>query len=329
MVSAMFHRGLSILGLYRTKPSLAYLHNVRDMFKIRSARVRTMSFIDTIDFYDGWQTMELDFSPIANMDPWPNTFESHLKAMPPVDLCNKLDKLGKAEKPEDLSYLDHPPHSLGTIGRAMNYRLPRMSEPDESSTGSDKSAAYTMTTPTQYEEPQRGIHYQQFSGCGVDADRFECDGILHPLPPQDGIPGWQRITMLKYYDMDTDDSAGSHSPLSSEHTGSSKSAGSSANGSSSSSTTSSHSPKSSISSTMSSTNSTDLPPSPTFTPINGNFPTHNSLQDVDLDNSCWAYEGVVLPGGKIILGRWWSLLQDEEDFTCMGPFIFWEVDGDA
>ena len=28
------------------------------------------------------------------------------------------------------------------------------------------------------------------------------------------------------------------------------------------------------------------------------------LDDVDSDN-LWAYEGVVLPGGRIIVGRWW------------------------
>lgn len=28
------------------------------------------------------------------------------------------------------------------------------------------------------------------------------------------------------------------------------------------------------------------------------------LEDVDSDN-LWAYEGVVLPGGRIIIGRWW------------------------
>jgi len=29
------------------------------------------------------------------------------------------------------------------------------------------------------------------------------------------------------------------------------------------------------------------------------------------DEALWAYEGVVLPGGQIILGRWWS----PEDYT--------------
>ena len=60
---------------------------------------------------------------------------------------------------------------------------------------------------------------------------FFASGWLNPLPPQNDIPGWQRMTMMKYF---VDD--------------------------------------------------------------NGEY---------DKD-ALWAYEGVVLPGGKIILGRWWS-----------------------
>lgn len=36
------------------------------------------------------------------------------------------------------------------------------------------------------------------------------------------------------------------------------------------------------------------------------------LDDVDSDN-LWAYEGVVLPGGRIIVGRWW-FASDTVDF---------------
>lgn len=43
----------------------------------------------------------------------------------------------------------------------------------------------------------------------------------------------------------------------------------------------------------------------------------------------WAYEGVVVPGGQIILGRWWSPFRNEAsgDSYC-GPFIFWQVSSD-
>lgn len=47
----------------------------------------------------------------------------------------------------------------------------------------------------------------------------------------------------------------------------------------------------------------------------------------DVDDGCWAYEGVVLPGGKIVLGRWWSPLDEAGEREWMGPFIFWNVRG--
>ncbi len=91
-----------------------------------------------------------------------------------------------------------------------------------------------------------------FEGTGVDRDPFHCTGQLQALPPQHGIPGWQRITLMKYF-LDED---GFYDP-----------------------------------------------------------------------NSRWAYEGVVLPGNQIILGRWWSPLHSEGAAGMCGPFIFWKVRG--
>lgn len=71
----------------------------------------------------------------------------------------------------------------------------------------------------------------QFVGTGEDLeDDFNAIGWLNPLPPQWGIPGWQRITFMKHF--------------------------------------------------------------------------MENFDEVEQDN-LWAYEGVVLPGGRIILGRWW------------------------
>ena len=49
-------------------------------------------------------------------------------------------------------------------------------------------------------------------------------------------------------------------------------------------------------------------------------------EDVGIDGSCWCYDGVVLPGGMIMVGRWWSPIDDSEDMECVGPFIFWNVE---
>ncbi|KAJ4338446.1 hypothetical protein N0V87_003989 [Didymella glomerata] len=52
------------------------------------------------------------------------------------------------------------------------------------------------------------------------------------------------------------------------------------------------------------------------------------LDDVDSDN-LWAYEGVVLPGGRIIVGRWWfasEVVNYNDDYN--GPFILWAAEPD-
>ncbi|KAF2745527.1 hypothetical protein M011DRAFT_138892 [Sporormia fimetaria CBS 119925] len=102
------------------------------------------------------------------------------------------------------------------------------------------------------EEPPAPILVQ---GQGRDHDdTFFASGWLNPLAPQHGIPGWQRVTLMKHYDQGYD----------------------------------------------------------------------NILED-DL----WAYEGVVLPGGRIMLGRWWYANDEPTDpdyGSYGGPFILWAVD---
>ncbi|KAF1943214.1 hypothetical protein EJ02DRAFT_343604 [Clathrospora elynae] len=100
-----------------------------------------------------------------------------------------------------------------------------------------------------------GVKNIQFEGHGEDLDdEFNAIGWLNPLPPQAGIPGWQRITFMKHFMEDFD--------------------------------------------------------------------------QLDQDN-LWAYEGVVLPGGRIILGRWWYA-SEQVDFNndYNGPFIWWAIDPD-
>ena len=92
----------------------------------------------------------------------------------------------------------------------------------------------------------------RFDGSGHDNyEDFLADGWLNPLPPQQGIPGWQRMTMMKYFIQEDD--------------------------------------------------------------------------TIDTD-ALWAYEGVVMPGGQIMLGRWWSPNDGTGDSMYSGPFILWCVD---
>jgi hypothetical protein len=80
-------------------------------------------------------------------------------------------------------------------------------------------------------------------------------GRAHGLPQQQGIPGFQRISMIKFY------------------------------------------------------------------PLEGEYDPAN----------VWAYEGCVLPGGRIIVGRWWDLSTNSNDPAEIygGPFIWWNVDNSA
>ncbi|KAF2495820.1 hypothetical protein BU16DRAFT_560682 [Lophium mytilinum] len=56
----------------------------------------------------------------------------------------------------------------------------------------------------------------------------------------------------------------------------------------------------------------------------------DSFGNVD-QGALWGYEGVVLPGGKLCLGRWWAVEQEadeeweEDDELYSGPFILWNV----
>lgn len=96
---------------------------------------------------------------------------------------------------------------------------------------------------------------KDFFGLGRSEVDYHLHGRIHGLPPQQGIPGFQRVSMLKY-----------------------------------------------------------LPC------INGIYGTGHT--------TFWAYEGCVLPGNQIMLGRWWSPTGVmERGRTYCGPFIFWRVSG--
>jgi hypothetical protein len=53
-------------------------------------------------------------------------------------------------------------------------------------------------------------------------------------------------------------------------------------------------------------------------------------QEVYDPNQVWAFEGCVLPGARIVVGRWWDSLSDPNASTTLsGPFLWWNVDRSA
>lgn len=242
----------------------AYLHDLRDVPIIRSLEASNHVIIDSIDHYnEGFQTLQLDFS-LGKCAPWPAVFDEQLKSLPTPQLLKNLSK-----------------HSDTNQRAATNYPSPPPT-PKAKAKAQAKAQTRAKVIPVK---PRPGLDYLQFSGTGIDADPYFCSGILHALPPQRGVPGFQRITMMKIFppDFSADDLFTSSSNDSSSSNGNQTS----------------------------------------WEGLNG-----ASNVPAVVDESCWAYEGVVLPGGMTILGRWWSPADETADRLGTGPFIFWNVEDD-
>ena len=261
-------------------------------------------FTDSIDHYEGFQTLELDFEPKANRFRWPKIFESHLNAMPNKSLCKEIDTFNKAKRSRDVHVPRLGHHNRRNLHKGQPAQeplsppgTPGVNRPDIQLPRPRANKPCSPTSPTF---PKRGVHYHQFSGSGNDAEHFDCSGILHPLPPQAEIPGWYRISMMKYFDPLTQPN--SMPP----QTGSTWA---------------------SVQSPPSEADAPDMP----YEPAGAGYNVGDKYQiddDAEINTGCWAYEGVVLPGGMIMLGRWWSPMDDTGSKRCMGPFIFWNVDKD-
>ncbi|KAF7959187.1 hypothetical protein EAE96_002702 [Botrytis aclada] len=100
------------------------------------------------------------------------------------------------------------------------------------------------------ENPNPGVEY--FYGSSHDSSSTaHFYGAVHGIPPQHGIPGFQRITIMKFFP----DQDGHHDP-----------------------------------------------------------------------GQSWGYEGCVLPGGRIIVGRWFDAKSRSSRDVMSGPFVFWNTD---
>lgn len=298
--------GVKKLGKH-WKGTYAYLHDLYEMDRIRQYEPGSYLFTDSIDHHDGFQTLELDFEPKANRARWPKVFESHLNAMPTKILCKRLDQLSKPERLPTVRTPRPGRRAMAAYNRG-NPHAEQFSQEPLSPPGTpganriDIQLPLPQTTkpcsPTSPTFPKRGVHYHQFSGSGNDAEPFHCRGILHPLPPQQQIPGWYRISMMKYFD-----------PLAQPD---------------------SMPPQSgSTWAPFQSPPSEGNIPHVAYQPAGADYNVGDKYQvddDAQVNAGCWAYEGVVLPGGMIMLGRWWSPMDDTGLKRCVGPFIFWNVD---
>jgi hypothetical protein len=125
------------------------------------------------------------------------------------------------------------------------------SSPHRSTRSSPRSSASPCTPPHKY--PLKTF----YGTCTSEITSYF--GRIHGLPPQQGIPGFQRMSCLRF--SRSSDPNQSHDP-----------------------------------------------------------------------EKIWGYEGCILPGGRIIVGRWWIIKLHEEPEPIdrySGPFVWWNIDEGA
>lgn len=199
---------------------------------------------------------------------WPAAFEEEVHGLP-----SNLDELGTYIKTPQLRAVEKPgdkalrpkfskPTTSSQSGVEAYYKplyWRHMNDVVQSylDANADKRAAFKVTL--------NDVKYKMFvgggdHGCGDQELRFA--GIVHPLPLQNGIPGFQRFSMVSF-----------------------------------------------------------------FPPASGTIAKGFLDADKDDLHVYWRYEGVVLPGGNVILGRYHigDAYRHWEDAFRRGPFIYWNV----
>ena len=219
------------------------------------------------------QSLEVQSAAPGTHMTWPACFERHLcsKSHPSVDYMRQQSSAPKRKVSDGTS----PQRPKAT--RAQLRQNPRTVLADGPDTDDGPSCVAPASSAST--DPSISPVLRQFHAYGDDEESFLTAGYTSALPPQQGIPGWQRFTMMKFF-----------VPEEAEELGEEVSFGVAA----------------------------------------------DMAIDLGLDG-LWAYEGVVLPGGNIIAGRWWSpgsgnglgLEKDEdedEEGVYEGPFLLWCTD---
>ncbi|KAL8818912.1 MAG: hypothetical protein Q9223_002552 [Gallowayella weberi] len=215
-------------------------------------------------FTGGDRLLDLQFTHVGRGGQWPEAFDKEAQARPSgirriEKFINPPEQLRPIEKPADkrsrpklTKATTHPESGMAAYAFSLPWRqdVPKASSTDE-----------TVGTGMKAEKVPE-VHFFGLGETNVHEPPLNVAGIVHPLPVQCGIPGWQRFTMVAYETPPT---------------------GSAAKG-------------------------------------------YLDAQEADLC-AYLRFEGVVLPGGSIIIGRY--SLGDEyrddghEQFLQRGSFIYW------
>ena len=272
----------------------AYLPDQNDVTVLRELKLngkhKTRHIICPDEFENdkAFHSMDFDFSPQGNTVAWPKAFEDHLHAMPSTQHCLEFEQEARKNlrrKVLDARGVDLVPVTskrikLTTLHTNIGSPLP---SPSALSPVSPQTPTFAPTLMA----PRKGRDYLPFCGT-IEAqgkDVYGTSGILHNIKDQEGIPGFQRVSFMKFKMNVPDFSAASTS------------------------------------------NAVPYTPSlPPTSAVSTHFPFGTEDDDdMQVTENTWCYEGIVLPGGHMILGRWWSPVDDDEQ-RATGPFVYWCVD---
>ena len=295
-----------VLSLQAYIPELADLEQIRA--RDNSGGCQSEAVPDAIDYDEGFQSLNLDPLPSPNVMNWPRAFEQNLHALPSKQILEQIKAEERTEAKESVS-----PRRSGR-GSHRDRRIDSSISWDNLLPDSDVTQVSPRRQPAKARSkdfPRPGKDYVVFSGTGRDFGSFNCSGVISKLPSQSGISGWRRLCMMKY-------NVNITSPASSQSSASSSPPSSTPSTPSFSTASSASSVLSAMSNGMSTPNTSSSDPF-AWTNETGT----DDLQIVDED--CWCYQGAILPGGRIILGRWWHPLEEGDAITATGPFIFWNV----
>ena len=237
---------------------------------------RTLGLEDEFD-ERGVQNIEFDFADQSSLA-WPKEFDHHLKAMPSMSLFAHNQYLSRRQAnnkapitPTGKHDLVRPdPQSASTRRRHPNAAYSSHISNQELLKHKSRLRGAASVTPLMNTAPQEGRDFAQFTGSmsfSTNDSRFEDRmlGILHDLPKQSGIPGFQRISFMRY-------------------------------------------------------------PTESTGPRQMGLYMESDVPRSYVEDKCCCFEGVVLPGAHIILGRWWWPVHHNGRPIDAGPFILWEVD---
>ncbi|KAI4241221.1 MAG: hypothetical protein L6R42_011326, partial [Xanthoria sp. 1 TBL-2021] len=220
-------------------------------------------------FTGGNRLLDLAFKHVSGNSPWPKAFEQEIGARP-LGLSNDEQFINPPVQSPPISETAKSPSSRHSTKIATtpntNTETHHSATPQRSiadAAARENRSKGETSSPTAKAGKAEEKHFFGLGEVDINIPPLNIAGIVHSLPPQCGIPGWQRFTMVSY----------ETPPSGSEQKG------------------------------------------------------YLDAKEADL-HPYLRYEGVVLPGESIIIGRYslgdeYRDDDDPEQFQQRGTFIYW------